>query len=215
GVGRPARYVAGRAPVEAQCALVDAGHGGAGRLELPQRECRLLVDGAAETAGRRGQRWGQLGPDVDQRVLAGRHGDAWHRSSPLLIGRYRGMARARRAWRGPESLQCSRIGGYRQAPGHSPGETRHELGPLPVPAQPQPQLAPVADHRIDEVLAAEPAGLEGRLPPPPQPQADADVVTDPVLPLPALEECLAEACPELQGLLGKLQPWSAVHFEDF
>src|SRR5664280_2846410 len=125
------------------------------------------------------------------------------------------MARARRAWRGPEGLQRSRIGVYRQAPGHSPGETGHELGPLPVPAQPQPQLAPVADHRIDEVLAAEPAGLEGRLPPPPEPQADADVVTEPVLPLPALEECLAEACPEFQGLLGKLQPWSAVAFEDF
>src|SRR5664280_2692902 len=99
------------------------------------------------------------------------------------------MARARRAWRGPEGLQRSRIGVYRQAPGHSPGETGHELGPLPVPAQPQPQLAPVADHRIDEVLAAEPAGLEGRLPPPPEPQADADVVTEPVLPLPALEPC--------------------------
>src|SRR5664279_351873 len=124
------------------------------------------------------------------------------------------MARIAWARRGPKGPERSRTGGYRETPDHPPGETGHELGPLPVPAQPQPQLAPVADHRIDEVLAAEPAGLEGRLPPPPQPQADADVVTEPVLPLPALEECLAEAGPELQGLLGKLQPWSAVHLED-
>ncbi len=87
GVGGPAGHVPGGTPVDADGALVDPGHGGPGRLELPEGQRRPLVDGAAVGPGRRGEGRGQLGPHVDQRILLHRHGHAWH-GSPTLSGRH-------------------------------------------------------------------------------------------------------------------------------